>query len=52
LVIGGHRGPQGEVIVLHTWDPQDRSTDRPEWNVLAVKERAGAFVANCAVMGC
>ncbi|KAJ6858482.1 hypothetical protein NC652_040924 [Populus alba x Populus x berolinensis] len=51
LVIGGHRGPQGEVIVLHTWDPQDRSTDRPEWNVLAVKERAGAFVANCAVMG-
>ncbi|KAJ6697197.1 hypothetical protein OIU85_003550 [Salix viminalis] len=30
----------------------DRSTDRPEWNVLAIKERAGAFVANCAVMGC
>ena len=49
LVIGGHRGPQGEVIVLHTWDPQDRST---EWDVLAVKEQAGAFVANCAVMGC
>ncbi|KDP39547.1 hypothetical protein JCGZ_02567 [Jatropha curcas] len=52
LVIGGHRGPEGEVIVLHSWDPQDRSMDGPGWNVLAVKERAGAFVYNCAVMGC
>ncbi|KAF2306745.1 hypothetical protein GH714_021077 [Hevea brasiliensis] len=43
LVIGGHRGPEGEVIVLHSWDPQDRSMDGPEWNVLAVKERAGAL---------
>ncbi|KAF2288056.1 hypothetical protein GH714_004148 [Hevea brasiliensis] len=52
LVIGGHRGPEGEVIVLHSWDPQDRSMDGPQWNVLAVKEQAGAFVYNCAVMGC
>ncbi|XP_050224857.1 F-box/kelch-repeat protein At5g60570-like [Mercurialis annua] len=52
LVIGGHRGPEGEVIVLHSWDPQDTSMNEPEWDVLAVKERAGAFVYNCAVMGC
>lgn len=52
LVIGGHRGPEGEVIVLHSWDPQDRTMHGPEWDVLAVKERAGAFVYNCAVMGC
>ncbi|KAJ8761710.1 hypothetical protein K2173_004486 [Erythroxylum novogranatense] len=52
LVIGGHKGPEVELIVLHTWDPQNGSTDGPEWNILAVKERAGAFVSNCAVMGC
>jgi len=49
LVIGGHRGPEGEVIVLHAWDPKDGNQD---WNVLSVRERAGAFVYNCAVMGC
>ncbi|XP_039132460.1 F-box/kelch-repeat protein At5g60570 [Dioscorea cayenensis subsp. rotundata] len=51
LVIGGHRGPQGEVIVLHSWCPEEGNTG-PEWDVLAVRERAGAFVYNCAVMGC
>ncbi|KAJ4720936.1 F-box/kelch-repeat protein [Melia azedarach] len=40
LVIGGHRGSEGEVIVLHSWDPADGNGDGPEWNVLAVKERA------------
>ncbi|KAM7272356.1 hypothetical protein ACFE04_027019 [Oxalis oulophora] len=50
LVIGGHRGPEGEAIVLHLWNPEDGNT--PEWNVLAVRERAGAFVSNCAIMGC
>lgn len=50
LVVGGHRGPEGEVIVLHSWRPEDgRESD---WNVLSVKKRAGAFVYNCAVMSC
>ncbi|GMY07724.1 F-box/kelch-repeat protein At5g60570-like isoform X3 [Fagus crenata] len=49
LVIGGHRGPEGEVIVLHSWEPKDANQD---WRVLSVRERAGAFVYNCAVMGC
>ncbi|XP_057970021.1 F-box/kelch-repeat protein At5g60570-like [Malania oleifera] len=48
LVIGGHRGPEGEVIVLHSWQPEGGQ----QWNVLSVRERAGAFVYNCAVMGC
>lgn len=49
LVIGGRRGPDGEVIVLHSWEPEAANSD---WNVLSVKERAGAFVYNCAIMGC
>ncbi|RVW20938.1 F-box/kelch-repeat protein [Vitis vinifera] len=52
LVIGGHRGPEGEVIVLHSWEPEDGNAGGPDWNVLSVRERAGAFVYNCAVMGC
>ena len=57
LVIGGHRGPEGEVIVLHSWNPEEDDGNTgapggPEWNVLSVRERAGAFVYNCAVMGC
>lgn len=52
LVIGGHRGPQGEVIVLRCWHPEDRNNGGPEWDVLSVRERAGAFVYNCAIMGC
>lgn len=49
LVIGGHRGPEGEVVVLHSWEPENGDQD---WNVLSVRDRAGAFVYNCAVMGC
>ncbi|XP_073003719.1 F-box/kelch-repeat protein At5g60570-like [Typha latifolia] len=52
LVIGGHRGPQGEVIVLHSWRPEDRNSGGGDWEVLSVRERAGAFVYNCAIMGC
>ncbi|GAB2264940.1 hypothetical protein Dimus_000011 [Dionaea muscipula] len=56
LVIGGHRGPQGEVIVLHSWKPDavnaEEEEEEQDWNVLSVKERAGTFVYNCAVMGC
>ncbi|XP_008806831.2 F-box/kelch-repeat protein At5g60570-like [Phoenix dactylifera] len=52
LVIGGHRGPQGEVIVLHSWCPEDGNTGGAEWDILSVRERAGAFVYNCAIMGC
>ncbi|KAJ8510509.1 hypothetical protein OPV22_000943 [Ensete ventricosum] len=52
LVVGGHRGPQGEVIVLHIWRPEDGNTGGAEWDVLSIRERAGAFVYNCAVMGC
>lgn len=52
LVIGGHRGPQGEVILLRSWHPADRNNRGPEWDVLSVRERAGAFVYNCAIMGC
>ncbi|CAL9068977.1 unnamed protein product, partial [Musa banksii] len=50
LVVGGHRGPQGEVIVLHVWRPEDGNTGGAEWDVLSIRERAGAFVYNCAVM--
>ncbi|XP_021899723.1 F-box/kelch-repeat protein At5g60570-like [Carica papaya] len=52
LVIGGHRGPEGEVIVLHSWNPDEGNNEGSDWNVLAVRERAGAFVYNCAIMGC
>lgn len=52
LVIGGHRELQGEIIVLHSWDPTDGNSGEAQWNELAVRERAGAFVYNCAVMGC
>uniref|UniRef100_A0A0D6R2C8 F-box domain-containing protein n=1 Tax=Araucaria cunninghamii TaxID=56994 RepID=A0A0D6R2C8_ARACU len=52
LVIGGQRGPEGESIVLNSWRPTPDAGKPIEWNVLAVKERAGVFVYNCAVMGC
>ena len=45
LVVSGQRG---EVIVLHTWRPESDS----DWTVMSVRERAGTFVYNCAVMGC
>ncbi|XP_062185562.1 F-box/kelch-repeat protein At5g60570-like [Phragmites australis] len=51
LVIGGHRGPRGEVILLHSWCPEDGGGGA-DWEVLSVKERAGVFVYNCAIMGC
>ncbi|KAK1305046.1 F-box/kelch-repeat protein [Acorus calamus] len=49
LVVGGHRGPAGDIIVLHSWCPDEEGA---EWKVLSVRERVGAFVYNCAVMGC
>jgi len=52
LVIGGQRGPQGEVIVLHTWRPEDGNNNGQDWDVLSIRERAGGFVYNCAIMGC
>lgn len=52
LVIGGQRGPEGESIVLNSWRPTSEAGRPIEWNVLFIKERAGVFVYNCAVMGC
>lgn len=52
LVIGGHRSPEGEVVVLHSWQPECSNGVGQEWSVLSVRERAGSFVYNCAVMGC
>ncbi|KAE8711586.1 F-box/kelch-repeat protein [Hibiscus syriacus] len=54
LVIGagGHGSGDHRVIVLHSWKPEEGTRDGSDWSVLAVKERAGAFVYNCAVMGC
>ncbi|XP_016746033.2 F-box/kelch-repeat protein At5g60570 [Gossypium hirsutum] len=49
---GGHEGHDDGVIVLHSWNPEEGNRDGQEWNVLAVKARTGAFVYNCAVMGC
>ncbi|ONK59259.1 uncharacterized protein A4U43_C08F4610 [Asparagus officinalis] len=50
LVIGGQRGPQGEVVVLRSWCPEGGNNNG--WGVLSVRERAGGFVHNCAIMGC
>ncbi|XP_042501381.1 F-box/kelch-repeat protein At5g60570-like [Macadamia integrifolia] len=52
IVVGGRRGIDGELIVIHSWRPEDGSGGGPEWNVLSIRERAGGFVYNCAVMGC
>uniref|UniRef100_A0A0D6QTY2 F-box domain-containing protein n=1 Tax=Araucaria cunninghamii TaxID=56994 RepID=A0A0D6QTY2_ARACU len=51
IVIGGQRGPEGESIEMNLWHPT-ADGGPPQWNVLAVKEHAGVFVYNCAVMGC
>ncbi|PON49497.1 F-box domain containing protein [Trema orientale] len=51
LVIGGRRGPDGEIILMHSWEPAEDG-EQGGWNVLSVRERAGAFVYNCAIMGC
>ncbi|PWA69021.1 Galactose oxidase, beta-propeller [Artemisia annua] len=53
LVVGGQRGPEGEAIVLNSWSPKSGVKDGIlDWKVLGVKEHAGVFVYNCAVMGC
>ncbi|PPD73831.1 hypothetical protein GOBAR_DD29239 [Gossypium barbadense] len=49
---GSHGGHDDGVIVLHSWNPEEGNRDGQEWNVFAVKARAGAFVYNCAVIGC
>ncbi|KAD5803472.1 hypothetical protein R6Q59_024324 [Mikania micrantha] len=52
LVVGGQRGPEGEAIVLNSWSPKSRVKNGIlDWKVLGVKEHAGVFVYNCAVMG-
>ncbi|GLJ08706.1 hypothetical protein SUGI_0094070 [Cryptomeria japonica] len=51
VVIGGQRGPEGELIVLSSWQPSSDER-QPEWTTLEQKEHAGVFVYNCAVMGC
>lgn len=53
LVIGGQRGPEGEVIVLNSWHPKSGIKNGTlDWKVLSVKDKVGVFVYNCAVMGC
>ncbi|KAL5565655.1 hypothetical protein UlMin_028819 [Ulmus minor] len=53
LVVGGQRGPEGEGVVLNAWRPSAGLKDGAlDWKVLGVKEHAGVFVYNCAVMGC
>ncbi|EXB29132.1 F-box/kelch-repeat protein [Morus notabilis] len=47
LVIGG---PGVEAAVMYSWEPQHG--DLQDWNLLAVKQGAGSFVYNCAIMGC
>ncbi|KAL8525463.1 hypothetical protein ACS0TY_014903 [Phlomoides rotata] len=53
IVMGGQRGPEGEAIVLNSWDPKSGVINGTlDWNVIGVKEHSGVFVYNCAVMGC
>lgn len=53
LVVGGQRAPEGEAIVLNSWYPKSGVKNRTlDWKVLGVKEHAGVFVYNCAVVGC
>ncbi|GER57708.1 galactose oxidase/kelch repeat superfamily protein [Striga asiatica] len=52
LVVGGQRGPEGEAIVLSSWNPKKSNGGALDWEVVGVKEHAGVFVYNCAVMGC
>ncbi|KAI3509483.1 hypothetical protein L1887_24787 [Cichorium endivia] len=53
LVVGGQKRPQGKTIVLNYWSPKSRVKDggNLDWKVIGVKEHAGAFVYDCAVMG-
>ena len=50
LVIGGQGGCHGEMVVLHSWEPDHEHQE--EWIVLDVRVGVGAFVYNCAIMGC
>lgn len=53
IVMGGQRGPEGDAIVLNSWDPKSGVKDGTlDWKVIGVKEHSGVFVYNCAVMGC
>ncbi|KAI4385507.1 hypothetical protein MLD38_003525 [Melastoma candidum] len=53
LVVGGQRGPDSEGVVLSSWSPRSGAVDGMlNWKVLGVKENAGVFVYNCAVMDC
>ncbi|KAK9280429.1 hypothetical protein L1049_014119 [Liquidambar formosana] len=53
LVVGGQRGPEGEGIVLNSWNPKSGVKNGTlDWKVLGVKEQVGVFVYNCAIMGC
>ncbi|KAF8039815.1 hypothetical protein BT93_B2124 [Corymbia citriodora subsp. variegata] len=53
LVVGGQKGPEGEAIVLNSWNPKSGVKNGIlDWKVLGVKENVGVFVYNCAVMGC
>lgn len=53
LVVCGQRGRDGQSIVLNSWCPKTEITNNTlDWKVLGVKEHAGVFIYNCAVMGC
>ncbi|KAJ4981675.1 hypothetical protein NE237_032512 [Protea cynaroides] len=49
LVVGGHKGTDGEVIMLHSWHPEDGNGVGSEWDVFSIIERGSVFVYNCAV---
>ncbi|KAL3829179.1 hypothetical protein ACJIZ3_017981 [Penstemon smallii] len=52
LVVGGQRTHEGESIVLNSWLPKLGVKDGTlDWKVIGVKEHAGVFVYNCAIMG-
>ncbi|KAL8259912.1 hypothetical protein R6Q59_027865 [Mikania micrantha] len=52
LLVGGQRGPEGEAIVLNSWNPKSLVINGVlDWKTIGVKEHAGVFVYNCAVMG-
>jgi hypothetical protein len=53
LVVGGQRGPEGEAIVLNSWNPKSGVCNgNLDWKIIGSKENVGVFVYNCAVMGC
>eukprot|EP00252_Welwitschia_mirabilis_P004384 TRINITY_DN1473_c0_g1_i1.p1 TRINITY_DN1473_c0_g1~~TRINITY_DN1473_c0_g1_i1.p1 ORF type:complete len:424 (+),score=47.85 TRINITY_DN1473_c0_g1_i1:592-1863(+) len=55
IVIGGHQCPEGEFIILNSWEPSSHrgGGENPiDWRIMGIKERSGHFVYNCAVMNC